>query len=45
VDGTTFSTGTNERGIGIKKAGTGSLDLGTNTFPTSGNLLNVNVSY
>jgi hypothetical protein len=44
VDGTTFSTGTNNYGIGIKKAGTGSLDLGTNTFPTSGNQLNANVS-
>jgi hypothetical protein len=45
VDGTTFSTGNDGAGIGIKKAGTGSLDLGTNNFPTSGNLLNVNVSY
>jgi hypothetical protein len=35
VDGTTFSTGTNEVGIGIKNAatGTGTLSLGTNTFP------------
>lgn len=33
VDGTTFSTGTNGVGIGIKNAGTGTLSLGTNTFP------------
>jgi len=35
VDGTTFSTGTNGVGIGIKNesTGTGILSLGTNTFP------------
>jgi hypothetical protein len=46
VEGTEFKTGANQVGIGIKKAGTGSLDLGTNTFPTSPSpLLNVNVSF
>lgn len=51
VDGTTFSTGTNGVGIGIENAGTGTLSLGTNTFPPpSGSCsatnpcLNVNVS-
>jgi hypothetical protein len=51
VDGTTFSTGTNGVGIGIKNAGTGTLSLGTNTFPplsgscsTTNPCLNVNVS-
>jgi hypothetical protein len=39
VDGTTFSTGTNGVGIGINKAGGGSLNLVNNTFPSSGNLL------
>jgi hypothetical protein len=45
VDGTTFSTITNGVGIGIKKAGTGSLDLGTNNFPSSCPCLDVNVSF
>jgi hypothetical protein len=44
VDGTTFETQNNGAGIGIKKAGGGNLDLGTNTFPTSSPLLSVNVS-
>jgi hypothetical protein len=53
VEGTSFSTGTNAVGIGIKNAatGTGTLSLGTNTFPPlSGSCsptnpcLNVNVS-
>jgi hypothetical protein len=44
VDGTTFSTQNNGFGIGIKKAGTGSLDIGTNTFPTSLSLY-LNVSF
>jgi hypothetical protein len=39
VEGTTFSTGTNTVGIGINKAGGGSLSLVNNTFPSSGNLL------
>ena len=51
VDGTTFSTGTHTVGIGIKNAGTGTLSLGTNTFPplsgscsTTNPCLNVKVS-
>jgi hypothetical protein len=44
VDGITFSTQNNGFGIGIKKAGTGSLDIGTNTFPTSPSLY-LNVSF
>jgi hypothetical protein len=39
VEGTIFSTGANQVGIGINKAGGGSLDLVNNTFPSSGNLL------
>ncbi|MFS8889154.1 hypothetical protein NW823_12415, partial [Synechococcus sp. R55.1] len=44
VEGTTFSTGANQVGIGINKAGGGSLDLVNNTFPSSGNLLRCNFS-
>jgi hypothetical protein len=49
VDGTTFSTLANGVGIGIKNAGTGTLSLGTNTFPSppcsaANPCLNVNVS-
>ena len=42
VDGTAFSTLTNNVGVGIRKAGTGTLILGTNTFPTSPPLLKKN---
>jgi hypothetical protein len=54
VNGTTFKTGTNAVGIGIKNAatGTGTLSLGTNTFPSppppcspTNPCLKVNVSF